>query len=105
VAKVVSGAGREAEKTGGVSPCSLAVAGGAQRRFWFTSTKPMSVRALARQLGLSPTAVSLALRGSPRISAAVRARVERAARAAGHVPNARLSELMREVRRSAKPQY
>lgn len=65
----------------------------------------MSVRALARQLGLSPTAVSLALRGSPRISAAVRARVERAARAAGHVPNARLSELMREVRRSAKPQY
>lgn len=65
----------------------------------------MSVRALARQLGLSPTAVSLALRGSPRVSPAVRARVERLARAAGHVPNARLAELMREVRRSAAPQY
>jgi DNA-binding LacI/PurR family transcriptional regulator len=65
----------------------------------------MSVRAIARQLGLSATAVSLALRGSPRVSAAVRARVEKAARAAGHVPNARLTELMREVRQSAAPQY
>jgi len=65
----------------------------------------MSVRAIARQLGLSATAVSLALRGSPRVSAAVRARVEKAARAAGHVPNARLTELMREVRQSAAPRY
>lgn len=65
----------------------------------------MSLRALARQLGLSPTAVSLALRDSPRVSPAVRARVQRAARAAGHVPNARLTELMREIRQSGAPSY
>ncbi len=65
----------------------------------------MSVRALARQLGISATAVSLALQDSPRISAALRAKVRRAARAAGHVPNARLGELMREVRQSGGPGY
>jgi LacI family transcriptional regulator len=65
----------------------------------------MSLRALARQLGLSATAVSLALQDSPRISEAVRARVKRAARAAGHVPNARLAELMREVRQAGAPRY
>jgi LacI family transcriptional regulator len=65
----------------------------------------MSVRSLARQLGISPTAVSLALQDSPRVSPALRAKVRRLARAAGHVPNARLTELMREVRHSAVPQY
>lgn len=65
----------------------------------------MSVRALARQLGISATAVSLALQDSPRVSPALRAKVRRAARAAGHVPNARLGELMREVRHSGGPGY
>ncbi len=65
----------------------------------------MSVRSLARELGVSATAVSLALKDSPRVSAALRAAVRRKARARGHVPNARLSELMSEVRHSARPAY
>lgn len=65
----------------------------------------MSVRAIARQLGVSPTAVSLGLKGSPRVSAALRARIRAAAKAAGHVPNARLAAAMVEVRRSVLPSY
>ncbi|MBL9203195.1 MAG: LacI family DNA-binding transcriptional regulator [Opitutaceae bacterium] len=65
----------------------------------------MSIRSIARELGVSATAVSLALKDSTRVSPALRERVRRAARAAGHVPNARLAELMQEVRRSAQPAY
>lgn len=65
----------------------------------------MSVRSLARQLGISATAVSLALKDSPRISPGLRAKVRHAARAEGHVPNAKLAEVMSEVRRSAQPRY
>lgn len=65
----------------------------------------MSVRSLARELGVSATAVSLALQNSPRVSATLRAAVQRAAKAVGHVPNARLTELMREVRRSGVAEY
>ncbi len=65
----------------------------------------MSVRSLARELGVSPTAVSLALQGSPRVSPALREKVRRLAISQGHVPNARLTELMREVRQSAAPAY
>jgi DNA-binding LacI/PurR family transcriptional regulator len=49
--------------------------------------------------------VSLALQDSPRVSAALREVVRRRARETGHVPNARLNELMREVRQSAAPAY
>ena len=65
----------------------------------------MSVRALARELGISPTAVSLALKNSPRISAELRDRVQALAKKLGYTPNARLSEVMDEVRRSAAPAY
>jgi DNA-binding LacI/PurR family transcriptional regulator len=65
----------------------------------------MSVRSLARKLGISPTAVSLALKDSARISPALRAKVRRVAHTEGHVPNAKLAELMSEVRRSAEPRY
>jgi LacI family transcriptional regulator len=65
----------------------------------------MSVRSIARKLGVSGAAVSLALKGSERVSAALRARVQAAARAAGHVPNARLAEMMREVRQSGAREY
>ncbi len=65
----------------------------------------MSVRSLARELGVSATAVSLALKGSPRVSAELRAEVQRRAKATGHVPNARLAELMSEVRQSGAAQY
>ena len=65
----------------------------------------MTVRALARQLGLSATAVSLALKDSTRISEPVRRKVQALAAASGYVPNARLTELMREVRGSTAPGY
>lgn len=65
----------------------------------------MSVRSLARELGISRTAVSLALQNSTRVSAALREKVQRAAKAAGHVPNARLVALMSEVRRSSVPSF
>lgn len=65
----------------------------------------MTVRALARELGISATAVSLALRNSPRVSRELRERIQQRARESGYVPNARLSELMNEVRRSTTPVY
>jgi DNA-binding LacI/PurR family transcriptional regulator len=65
----------------------------------------MSVRAIARELGVSATAVSLALKDSARVSPELRERVRKLARAAGHVPNARLAELMHEVRQSKTPEF
>lgn len=65
----------------------------------------MSLRSIAQELGISATAVSLALRNSPRVSLKLRERIRRLAKARGHVPNARLTELMREVRRCAEPAY
>lgn len=58
----------------------------------------MSVREIARLTGISPSAVSLALHGSPKISAATRRRVERAAARLGYRPSAKVAELMAEVR-------
>ena len=46
-----------------------------------------SLRDLARTLGLSHTTVSEALRNSPRVSAATRQRVLKAARVAGYRAN------------------
>jgi len=65
----------------------------------------MSVRALAREFGISATAASLALKDSPRVSKALRERIQRRAREIGYVPNARLAELMGEVRNAASPKY
>jgi DNA-binding LacI/PurR family transcriptional regulator len=65
----------------------------------------MSLRALARELGVSPTAISLALQNSGRVSAELRRAAQRLAKARGYVPNARLAELMSEVRRSSEPTY
>jgi xanthine dehydrogenase iron-sulfur cluster and FAD-binding subunit A len=62
-------------------------------------------RSLARELGVSATAVSLALQNSHRISRELRATVQRAAEASGHVPNARLAALMSEVLRGSMPTY
>lgn len=65
----------------------------------------MSLRAIARELGVSATAVSLALKNSPRVSAELAARIRRLATERGYVPNARLAELMGEVRKSVSPTY
>jgi len=59
-----------------------------------------SVRQLARQLGLSHTTVSEALRGSPRVRAETRQRVLEAARESGYRANPLAGALMSEMRRS-----
>jgi len=59
-----------------------------------------SLRDLARTLGLSHTTVSEALRNSPRVSAATRQRVLKAARVAGYRANPLAGALMSEMRRS-----
>lgn len=61
-------------------------------------TERPSIRDIAEAAGVSHTTVSLALRGNPRISAAVRRRVERAAAKAGYRRDARVAELMAHLR-------
>ncbi len=60
----------------------------------------MSLRRIAATLGLSPSAVSLALRNSPKIPEGTRAKVAREAERIGYRPNAKLKELMSQLRHS-----
>jgi len=60
----------------------------------------MSIRAIAKLAGISPAGVSLALRGSPKISGAMKQKVARLARTLGYRPNAKVGELMAQVRSS-----
>ncbi len=59
----------------------------------------MNVRHLAKLAGLSPSAVSLALRDSPKVSAATRKRVRALAAREGYRPDAKLVALMTHLRR------
>jgi LacI family transcriptional regulator len=59
-----------------------------------------TIRALARQLGLSRTTVSEALRGVPRIHARTAKMVREAADKAGYRPNPLASAVMSQIRRS-----
>jgi DNA-binding LacI/PurR family transcriptional regulator len=61
---------------------------------------PMSVRAIARLANLSPSAVSLALANSPKISTATKRRVRELAKRVGYRPNAKVAELMGHIRAS-----
>jgi LacI family transcriptional regulator len=63
----------------------------------------MNLRHLARLAGLSPSAVSLALRGSPKISAATRKRLRELAQKHGYKPDAKLAALMSGLRRTSSP--
>ena len=59
----------------------------------------MNLRQLAQIAGLSPSGVSLALRDSPRIAATTRARVKALATEHGYEPDAKMVELMRQLRK------
>lgn len=59
-----------------------------------------SIREIARSLDLSHTTVSEALRDSPRVNAATRKRVQKAAKAVGYRPNPLAGALMSEMRRA-----
>jgi DNA-binding LacI/PurR family transcriptional regulator len=58
----------------------------------------MSTRRIAELAGLSATTVSLALRNHPKIPAATRQRVLRIAQRLGYRPNAKVAELMAQLR-------
>jgi LacI family transcriptional regulator len=60
----------------------------------------MSIRRIAKALGLSPAAVSMALRNSPKISEPTKRRVLRAARRLGYRPDPKIAGLMSQVRLS-----
>src|SRR5882757_3640019 len=59
----------------------------------------MNLRHLARLADLSPSAVSLALRDSPKISAATRKRVRQLAAKIGYRPDAKLVAMMTHLRK------
>ncbi|HVZ66409.1 MAG TPA: LacI family DNA-binding transcriptional regulator [Lacunisphaera sp.] len=59
----------------------------------------MNVRHIAKQAGVSPSAVSLALRDSPRISEKTKTLIRRLAQEAGYTPDARIVHLMRHLRK------
>ena len=59
----------------------------------------MNVRHIAKLAGVSPSAVSLALRDSPRISAETKARIMSLARELDYEPDARIVHLMRHLRK------
>lgn len=62
----------------------------------------MSVRAIAKQAGVSASTVSLALRNSPRLARETRERVQAVARKLGYHPNAKVVALMSQLRASRK---
>jgi LacI family transcriptional regulator len=59
----------------------------------------MNVRHIAKLAGVSPSAVSLALRDSPRISAKTKARIRRLAKEQNYTPDAKIAHLMRHLRK------
>jgi LacI family transcriptional regulator len=59
----------------------------------------MNLRHIARLAGVSPSAVSLALRDSPRISGATKQRILRLARETGYTPDPKIVNLMRHLRK------
>lgn len=64
-----------------------------------------TLRTLAKLAGVSKTTVSLCLRDHPRISAELRARVQRLAAEAGYRPNALMANLLAQLRASKTSAY
>lgn len=67
-----------------------------------SSMQPVTMAQIAGKLQVDQSTVSLALRNSPRISAATRDRIQKAALALGYRPNPFVSALMRMRRSRAK---
>ena len=57
-----------------------------------------TLRDIAREVGVTPTTVSLALRNNPRISAPTRRKVRQTAEDMGYRPNAELSRMMASLK-------
>lgn len=67
--------------------------------------RPPTISSLARQLGLSVATVSEALRDCPRVKAATRQRVQRAAQRAGYRHNPLIGAALSAVRRGSQQHY
>lgn len=67
--------------------------------------RPPTISSLARQLRLSVATVSEALRDSPRVKAATREKVRRAAERAGYRPNPLICAALSAVRRGSQQHY
>ena len=65
----------------------------------------MTIRQLAKQLGISKTTVALALRGAPGVSAATGDWVRAQAAALGYVPNPVASAFLKQIRSSGSKRY
>ena len=62
--------------------------------------KSVNQREIAKAAGVSPAAVSLALRNHPSIPESTRARIREVAESLGYQPNPRVAELMGHIRRN-----
>ena len=62
--------------------------------------KSVNQREIAKAAGVSPAAVSLALRNHPSIPETTRARIREVAESLGYQPNPRVAELMGHIRRN-----
>src|SRR5580692_10851063 len=80
-------------------PDTAASRAGLRARAGLVNCSPVNLRHLARLAKLSPSAVSLALRGSTKVSAATRARVRELADRHGYRPDARIVEMMSHLRK------
>lgn len=67
-----------------------------------TPPRPITLKAVAREAGVSVSAASYALRGAPNIPEATAARVRSVAEALGYRPHARVAELMAHIRGSRR---
>lgn len=65
----------------------------------------MSTRRIAELAGVSPTTVSLALRDSPKIPTETKQRVLKFAKRLGYRPNAKVAELMAQMRLKRGPKH
>lgn len=66
---------------------------------------PPTLQQIADRIGISKTAVSMALRNQPRISEKLKARVRREASAVGYTPNPLLAAHMAHLRRKPTARY
>ncbi|HEX2101229.1 MAG TPA: LacI family DNA-binding transcriptional regulator [Candidatus Synoicihabitans sp.] len=69
------------------------------------ATPPPTLQQIADRVGISRTAVSMALRNQPRISEKLKTRVRREALALGYTPNPLLAAHMAHLRRRTTPRY
>lgn len=67
-----------------------------------TPPRPITLKTVAREAGVSVSAASYALRGAPNIPEATAARVRSVAEALGYRPHARVAELMAHIRGSRR---